>query len=140
MMGCSTSSTTWPIGVGEVPLLVVATARPELLTRRPSWGGGKLNALTLSLGPLSNADTAQLIGLLLGRPVLEPGHQMALLVHAGGNPLYAEQYVQMLAEHGAGQELALPESIQGIIGARLDLLAPLEKRLLQDAAVIGETF
>jgi predicted ATPase len=57
-----------------------------------------------------------------------------------GNPLYAEQYVQMLAEHGTGQELPVPESIQGIISARLDLLAPPEKRLLQDAAVIGEIF
>jgi predicted ATPase len=125
---------------GEVPLLVVGTARPELLTRRPGWGGGKPNALTLSLAPLSNGDTAQLIGLLLGRPLLDAGQQAALLVHAGGNPLYAEQYVQMLAERRAGQELPLPASIQGIIGARLDLLAPLEKRLLQDAAVVGKVF
>jgi len=125
---------------GEVPLLVVGTARPELLTRRPGWGGGKPNAVTLSLAPLSDADTARLIGLLRGRPVLEAGQQEVLLVHAGGNPLYAEQYVQMLADQGDGQHLPLPESIQGIIGARLDLLAPPEKRLLQDAAVIGKVF
>jgi len=125
---------------GEVPLLVVGTARPELLARRPGWGGGKPNAVTLSLAPLSDQDTARLIGSLLGRPVLEAGQQAALLVQAGGNPLYAEQYVQMLADGGAGQELPLPESIQGIIGARLDLLALPEKRLLQDAAVIGKVF
>jgi predicted ATPase/class 3 adenylate cyclase len=125
---------------GQVPLLVVGTGRPELLARRPSWGGGKPNATTLSLAPLSDDDTARLIGSLLGRPVLEAGQQAGLLAHAGGNPLYAEQYVQMLAEHGGGHQLPLPESIQGIIAARLDLLAPPEKRLLQDAAVIGKVF
>ena len=125
---------------GEVPLLVVGTARPELLARRPGWGGGKPNSVTLSLAPLSDTDTAALIGLLLGRAVLEAGQQAALLAHAGGNPLYAEQYVQMLAEQRAGQGLPLPESIQGIISARLDLLERREKRLLQDAAVIGNVF
>ena len=125
---------------GDVPLLVVGSARPELLERRPGWGGGKPNAVTLSLAPLSDDDTARLIGSLLGRPVLEAGQQAILLAHAGGNPLYAEQYVQMLAEQEAGAELPLPESIQGIVGARLDLLAPPEKRLLQDAAVIGKVF
>ena len=125
---------------GGVPLLVVGSARPELLARRPGWGGGKPNAVTLSLAPLSDDDTARLIGLLLGRAVLEAGQQAVLLVHAGGNPLFAEQYVQMLAEEWAGRQLPLPDSIQGIISARLDLLAPPEKRLLQDAAVIGKVF
>jgi predicted ATPase len=125
---------------GGVPLLVVGTARPELLARRPGWGGGKPNALTLSLAPLSEQDTARLIGSLLGRPVLEAGQQAVLLAQAGGNPLYAERYAQMLAEQGPGQQPPVPESIQGIIAARLDLLAPAEKRLLQDAAVIGKVF
>jgi hypothetical protein len=127
----------WAAGV---PLLVVGTARPELLARRPGWGGGKPNALTLSLVPLSDDDTARLIGLLLGRGLVEAGQQGALLAHAGGNPLFAEQYVRMLADQGAGRQLPLPESVQGIIGARLDLLTPPEKRLLQDAAVIGKVF
>jgi predicted ATPase/class 3 adenylate cyclase len=125
---------------GEVPLLVVGTARPKLPVRRPDWGGGKPNALTLPLAALSDEDTARLIGLLRGRAVLDAGQQAELLARADGNPLYAEQYVQMLAEQGTGQELPLPESIQGIIGARLDLLEPWEKRLLQDAAVIGKVF
>jgi predicted ATPase/class 3 adenylate cyclase len=125
---------------GAVPLLVVGTARPELPARRPGWGGENPNACTLPLAPLSDEDTARLIGLLLGRSVLDAGQQAVLLARAGGNPLYAEQYVQMLAEQGAGQELPLPESIQGIIGARLDVLDPREKRLLQDAAVIGKVF
>jgi class 3 adenylate cyclase/tetratricopeptide (TPR) repeat protein len=127
----------WSAGV---PLLVVGTARPELLGRRPGWGGGKPNALTLSLAPLSEQDTALLIGSLLGRPVLEAGQQAMLLARAGGNPLYAEQYAQMIAEQGADQQPPVPESVQGIIAARLDLLAPPDKRLLQDAAVIGKVF
>ena len=126
---------------GQVPLLVLCTARPELLARRPGWGGGKPNAVTLSLAPLSEQDTARLIGLLLGRAVFEAGQQAALLAHAGGNPLYAEQYVAMLADQAAaGAELVVPESVQAIIGARLDLLAPPEKQLLHDAAVIGKVF
>jgi hypothetical protein len=68
---------------GEVPLLVVGTARPELLARRPGWGGGKPNAITLSLARLSGDDTAQLISLLCGRAVLEAGQQAALLARAG---------------------------------------------------------
>jgi MalT-like TPR region len=125
---------------GEVPLLMVGTARPELLSRRPGWSGGKPNAVTLSLAPLSDDDTARLIGSLRGRAALEAGQQATLLARAGGNPLFAEQYVQMLVDQDAVRQLSLPESIQGIIGARLDLLAPPEKRLLQDAAVIGEVF
>jgi class 3 adenylate cyclase/tetratricopeptide (TPR) repeat protein len=127
----------WASGV---PILVVATARPELLERRPGWGGGKANATTLSLAPLSNDDTARLLGSLIGRSVVEAGKQADLLARAGGNPLYAEQYAQMLGERGDEDELPLPESIQGIVGARLDALAAPEKRLLQDAAVIGKVF
>ena len=124
----------------EVPMLVVGTARPELLERRPGWGGGKANAITLSLSPLSNDDTARLIGALLGSPIVEAGLQADLLARAGGNPLYAEQYAHLLAERGDAEELPLPESVQGIIGARLDGLPAEEKRLLQEAAVIGKVF
>jgi class 3 adenylate cyclase/tetratricopeptide (TPR) repeat protein len=127
----------WASGV---PLLMMCTARPELLARRPGWGGGKPDAVTLSLAPLTEGDTARLIGLLSGCPVLEAGRQAVLLARAGGNPLFAEQYVAMLAEHEAGRELPAPESVQGIIGARLDLLDPAEKRLLHHAAVIGKVF
>jgi class 3 adenylate cyclase/tetratricopeptide (TPR) repeat protein len=124
----------------EVPLLAVCTARTELLVRRPGWGGGKPNATTLSLSPLSDEETARLLAELTERPVLPAETQAALLAHAGGNPLYAEEYARMLAERSDAGELALPETVQGIIAARLDGLAADEKELLQDAAVIGKVF
>jgi class 3 adenylate cyclase/tetratricopeptide (TPR) repeat protein len=125
--------------VSGIPLLLVGTARPELLERRPAWGGGKLNATTLALAPLSERETARLVHSLLEAPV-EADRQDELLGRAGGNPLYAEQYARMLSERRDVDELPLPESVQGIIAARLDALPAAEKRLLQDASVIGEVF
>ncbi len=126
--------------VRDVPMLIVCTARLELLERRSAWGGGKVNAATVAVSPLSDEDTARLIAALSDKPLLEAQTQIALLDRAGGNPLYAEQYVRMLAERDDAEDLPLPESIQGIIAARLDLLATAEKVLLQDAAVVGKVF
>jgi class 3 adenylate cyclase/tetratricopeptide (TPR) repeat protein len=123
----------------SVPILVVCAARPELLDRRPAWGGGKLNAATVSVTPLSDEETAELIGALLERILLPAEIQASLLAHAGGNPLYAEQFVRMHLER-AGDAPALPETVQGIIAARLDILPAAEKALLQDAAVMGKVF
>jgi class 3 adenylate cyclase len=126
----------WASGV---PLLVVCTARPELLERRPGWGGGKPNALTISLSPLSGEETAELVAELLERPLLEAETQAELLARAGGNPLYAEQYARILEERGLTKDLPLPETVQGIVAARLDGLQPEDKALLQDASVLGKT-
>jgi class 3 adenylate cyclase len=126
--------------VRDVPLLILCTARLELLERRPAWGGGKVNAATIALPPLTDEQTAKLISSLSERPLLPAETQAALLDRAGGNPLYAEQYVRMLAERASIEDLPLPESVQGIIAARLDGLPAEEKALLQDAAVIGKVF
>ena len=122
----------------RVPLLVVATARPELLVRRPGWGGGKTNALMLSLASLSDDETAELVHALLERAAIPAEVQSTLLERAGGNPLYAEEFVRLLEERP--DDAALPETVQGIIAARLDLLERDEKELLQDAAVLGRVF
>jgi len=124
--------------VGAVPLLVVCTARPELWERRPGWGGGKPNALAISLQPLSEAETQALVATLIDPTLLAVEAEQELLVRAEGNPLYAQEYVRMLVERGA-DATGLPESVQGIIAARLDALSADEKSLLQDAAVIGRT-
>jgi class 3 adenylate cyclase len=134
----------------EVPLLVVATARPELAERRPGWAEAGPNRTTVALAPLSQDDTGRLVTALLGQAVLPAELEAVLLTRSGGNPLYAEEYVRMLADRGVldeadggrrldrAAELPLPETVQGIIAARLDALGPPEKAMLQDAAVLGE--
>lgn len=136
----------WAQGVS---LLVVCTARPELYERHPSWGAGLSNATAIRLSPLSDRDTARLVAGLLGQAVLPAETQQVLLERAGGNPLYAEEFVRMLRDqdllddHGGLREgviPSLPDSIQALIAARIDTLASDRKRLLQDAAVIGKVF
>jgi class 3 adenylate cyclase/tetratricopeptide (TPR) repeat protein len=124
----------------DVPLLVVATARPELLARRAGWGGGKANAVTRSLSALGDEDTASLVHALLERSVLPSDARDAVLARAGGNPLYAEEFARLYRERGAIDDDAMPESVQGIIAARIDLLTPEAKTLLQSAAVVGKVF
>ena len=126
--------------VTDVPMLVVCTARPELLARRPNWGGGKLNASTIALEPLSELETARLIAELLDRSVLPADVQQTLLDRAGGNPLYAEQFAQLYLERGSAEDLPLPETLQGIISARLDGLPAEEKQFLHAGAVVGKVF
>jgi class 3 adenylate cyclase/tetratricopeptide (TPR) repeat protein len=125
----------WASGV---PILTLCTARPELLVRRSGWGGGKVNSSTIRLSPLSEDETAALVHTLVGRSVLSADVQQELLARAGGNPLYAEEFTRMLRERPG--EVELPESVQGIIAARLDTLPAEEKELIQSAAVIGRTF
>ena len=136
----------WASGV---PILVLCTARPELYERNPGWGGGKRNSTTVSLSPLTTEETARLISALLSRAVLPSETQAALLERAGGNPLYAEEFVRMLSDQGvltaqgefAGNgEIALPETVHAVIAARLDTLAPERKALLHDASVVGKVF
>ena len=135
---CSTSSTTSSSGRPACPLLAIGTARPELLARRPGWGGGKANALTLSLSSLSDTETAQIVHALLDQAVLPAELQQRLLQRAEGNPLYAEEFARLVAEGRQPEEL--PETVQGIVAARLDALATEEKQALQDAAVLGKVF
>ena len=123
----------------DLPLLVVCTARPELYESHPGWSGGKRNAATISLAPLSDADTARLIAALTGRSVISADAQAVLLERAGGNPLYAEEFVRMLEETG-GDAARMPAGLQAVIAARLDTLDADRKAVLHDAAVVGKVF
>jgi class 3 adenylate cyclase len=120
-----------------VPLLVVCSTRPELLERRPGWGGGKRNATTVSLAPLSDEETARLFGELLDRALLPADQQLELLRRAGGIPLFAEEYARM---QQIGSTAEMPETLHGIVAARIDGLPPTEKSLLHAAAVLGKVF
>ena len=127
-----------------VPLLILCTARPELHEQHPTWAAGLRNATTINLAPLTDEETARLIGSLLERAVLPAETQRALLERAGGNPLYAEEFVRLLADRdllsGTLDDVQLPDSVQALIAARLDTLSPERKSLLQDASVMGKLF
>ncbi len=123
-----------------VPLFLLCTARPELFERQPNWGGGKRNATTISLAPLSTEESGRLLQALLDRTLLPAETQATLLERAGGNPLYAEQFARMLAERGSVEDLAVPETVHALVAARLDTLRPELKALLHDAAVVGRIF
>jgi DNA-binding SARP family transcriptional activator/tetratricopeptide (TPR) repeat protein len=127
------------------PLLLVATARSELLERRPALAGGTGSAVAVELAPLPEADTGRLLETLLSHHRLPETVGPALVAAAGGNPLFAEEYVRMVRDrHPAPPDpartapgLPLPETVHAIIAARLDALPVQEKAALQDLAVLG---
>jgi tetratricopeptide (TPR) repeat protein len=124
-----------------VPLLLLCTARPELQEQHPTWAAGLRNVTTINLAPLTEEETARLIASLLERAVLPEETQRALLERSGGNPLYAEEFVRLLADRGELTAVVdVPESVQALIAARLDTLSAERKSLLQDAAVVGKVF
>ena len=136
----------------NVPILIITLARPELLVNRPGWGAGKRNFLALDLEPLSDESMRALIGTLV--PDLPETAVKAIVGRADGIPLYAVETVRMLvadgrlrerAEGGSepiGQlgELSVPETLQALIAARLDGLDQADRSLIQDAAVLGQSF
>jgi class 3 adenylate cyclase/tetratricopeptide (TPR) repeat protein len=138
--------------VTGVPMFVVCTARPELYDKHPNWGGGKRNITIVSLSPLDDSETAQLIASLLAQAVLPDDVQAVLLDRAGGNPLYAEEFIRMLSDRGIlsrqrnvvtldhDADIPVPESVQALIAARIDTLSEERKSLLQDASVAGKVF
>ena len=134
------------------PIMLVCATRPELFDRRPDWGRGIANATQVVLPPLTDGETAGLIGGLLDRVVLPSETQAMLIERSGGNPLFAEEFVRMLADRGildgarSGRltdpdaAIPVPDTLQSLIGARMDALPPALKSLLHDAAVIGKVF
>jgi tetratricopeptide (TPR) repeat protein len=126
---------TW---VREAPLLVITLARPELLDVRPGWGGGRLRATSIELEPLGPSESEELIDALGG--TLDPSERQAVLAKTEGNPLFVEETVRMLAEEGSEGIDRIPDTLQALIAARIDRLAPEAKALLQRAAVIGRIF
>jgi len=121
---------------GELPLLMIALSRPELLDRRPAWGGGRRNYVSISLEPLNVSETRQLVEQLLeGR---SPELVERVVRHAEGNPFFAGELVRSVLERpGADQ---LPDTVQATVLARLDLLAPAERRTVQLGSIFGRAF
>jgi class 3 adenylate cyclase/tetratricopeptide (TPR) repeat protein len=122
------------------PILLLCMARPELLDRRPTWAGGKLNATTVSLEPLSEEETDELIAGLLEGSALEEGLQSRIRRAAGGNPLYLEEMLAFVGRSSNGDEIEIPPTIQALLAARLDQLDPSERHVLERGSVEGEVF
>ncbi len=128
--------------VQDVSLLLVATARPELLSSRPSWGGGLPAATTLSLAPLTERDAVELTERLFAQRGLEDlfDRAPALAASSDGNPLFIEELTASLAERSTRDPSQLPASIRQIVSARLDALPAPERDVLLDASVVGKDF
>jgi class 3 adenylate cyclase/tetratricopeptide (TPR) repeat protein len=126
------------------PVLLICLARDELLDRRPGWGGGRRNATTISLEPLTDDQAKELVSTLIsgtagnGNGLAEVAPQVA--ERSGGNPLFAEEMVNRIREEGTVAADTLPETVHSVLAARLDSLESTERRLLQHAAVVGQTF
>ena len=130
----------------DAPILLICTARPEWFDRRPGWGGGKRDGLTIGLASLDADETAHLVTALTGRIVMPANAQLALMERSEGNPLYVTEYVRLASEQGWFEsgfdldDLPLPDSVQSIIASRLDLLDPEDKATIQAASVVGRVF
>jgi class 3 adenylate cyclase/tetratricopeptide (TPR) repeat protein len=142
-----------------VPILFIGTARPELLARRPAWGGGMGDFTSLALEPLLPAESNQLIDELLDGETLPAEMRRGILRRAEGNPFFIEEIVRMLIDRGVltreddhwqvspqwadspeATDPAIPDTVQGVLAARIDLLTPTERDILRHASVIGRAF
>jgi class 3 adenylate cyclase len=134
------------------PLLVIATARPELLDRRPGWGSRARNATLLRLEPLSASETERLAHELLALD-LPPQVRDLVVARAEGNPFFVEEVLATLIDRGVlarengafavrelEAELDMPDTVHAVVAARIDLLPPPDKAALQAAAVVGRVF
>ena len=126
----------WASGV---PILVVGTARPELLERRPAWGGGSSTRRRFARATHGGAHEPTRRACSIGDAGSPAEAQADLLARVGGNPLYTEQYVQMRTR--GGDQVDLPDpSRQGVIAARLDLLPPDQKALFKTRPCSARVF
>jgi len=124
----------------NAPIFLLCVARTELLDTRPDWGGGKLNAGSLLLEPLSADECDDLIENLLGESTLSQGTRERIAAASEGNALYVEEMVAMVREREGDGDLVVPPTIHALLQARLDLLADEERLVIGHAAVEGEVF
>ena len=136
----------------NLPLFVVTLARPELFERRPGWGANLRSLTSMALEPLSREQMAEMVeGTVPGIP---PTATKAVVDRADGIPLYAVETLRMLLDRGdlerrddgrfelrtSIENLAVPDTLQALIAARLDALGEHDRRLIQSAAVVGQSF
>jgi class 3 adenylate cyclase/tetratricopeptide (TPR) repeat protein len=123
----------------DAPLLLCCIARSDLLERHPGWGGGKLDATTLMLEPLSTDETDELIEHLAVDAPLSDALQRRVRDAAEGNPLFVEEMIALLRD-APERDVTVPRTIGALLNARLDQLEPAERAVLQRGAVEGRVF
>ena len=131
----------------RAPVLILCLARPELLETRRGWGGGRVRSTAIELEPLSEEESAELVEQLLDQLAGAAGERpdslpREALERAEGNPLFVEETIRMLLESGTGDNSSdrVPDTLQALIAARIDHLAPDAKTLLQRGSVVGRVF
>jgi DNA-binding SARP family transcriptional activator len=123
------------------PMLVLCLARPDLLEHRPGWAGGKPNATTLLLDPLSSHEARRLADWLLRDQAIDGRERARALELAEGNPLFIEQLCAHASESSDRPwQRGLPPTILALLAARIDRLPPAERALVERAAVVGTEF
>jgi predicted ATPase/class 3 adenylate cyclase len=137
----------------DAPILLVCLARPELLDERPAWGGGKFNATSVLLEPLNDEEAGQLVENFLGQAHFDAAIGQRVTEAAEGNPLFVEEMLAMLIDDGLLErrnggwaatgdlgDVAVPPTIQALLSARLDRLAPNERAVIERASIEGKIF
>jgi len=137
----------------DAAILLVCMARPELFDSRPGWAGGKLNAASITLEPLTEKECDLLIDNLLGRTELVENVRARVAEAAEGNPLFVEQMLSMLIDDGLVRRedgrwvatgdlsrVSVPPNVFALLSARLDRLEPEERAVLERASVVGKVF
>jgi class 3 adenylate cyclase/tetratricopeptide (TPR) repeat protein len=135
------------------PVLFLCPARPELAQSRPAWGGGKRNFSSIFLDPLSQDDAVRLVDFLLEIDELPRSVRDAMLERSEGNPFFLEEIIRHLIDEArivreadrwraAADigEIVIPDTVQGVLAARIDLLPASQKRALRSASVVGRVF
>jgi class 3 adenylate cyclase/tetratricopeptide (TPR) repeat protein len=133
--------------------LFVCPARPGLTDMRPGWGGGRRSFSSITLDPLARDETRQMVELLLATEAIPAAAHGRIFEAAGGNPFFVEEIVYRLIDEGRiGRfpegwrlseeldEVQIPDTVQAVLAARIDLLDSPHKRALQCAAVVGRSF
>jgi adenylate cyclase len=124
----------------RAPVMQLCLARDELLERRPAWSVARRTVATAFLEPLAPRDAQRLVESLLVSAGAQAARPAELAERSGGNPLFAEAMVQRIVEDSDAAAAELPDTVQGLLAARLDSLEPHERQLVADAAVLGRTF
>jgi len=124
----------------DAPIFLLCVARTELLDLRPGWGGGKMNASSILLEPLSGDDCEALIENLLGDAELDERTRDRITGASEGNPLFVEEMLAMVREGGGNGEVVVPPTIHALLQARLDQLGLDERVVIERGSVEGEVF